>query len=253
MINRLRPWWKLVAFGLVLIWHFLWLMLDIFFAGKKHHRGIYIRRSFCRSALKIFNLSVDLKGNPDRSSGLIISNHRSMLDPLVEMSFLNVYILSKAEVSDYPLIGRGAKETGVFFVHRHIDSSRKAALQSIQKLLVAGKPVLIYPEGTTQGTHLTADFRKGTFEVAFNNNVPVIPIMIEYPGPEYYWTDDPLMTYYKKIFSKPGKHKVIVRIGDEIYADSADALMNKTKETIDQMMVEARETRNSPKGLKLKS
>lgn len=243
MFDRLRPWWKLIGFALVLIFHFVWLMLDTLFAGKKHHRGIYIRKRFCKSALKVFNIDLQLTGNPKRSSGLFISNHRSMFDPLIELSFLDVYILSKAEVGDYPLIGKGARETGVFFVDRESDNSRKAALQSIEKLLVEGKPILIYPEGTTYAANLTSDFRKGAFEVAFNHKVPVFPIMIEYPGPEYYWTDDSLMEYFKKIFSKRGKHRVMVEIGDEIFAETKEDLVIKTKSAIDQMILNARETK----------
>ena len=134
-----------------------------------------------------------------------------------------------------------------FFVDRLSDNSRKAALQSIEKLLASGKPILVYPEGTTNGQNLTADFRKGAFEVAYNLNVPVTPIMIEYPGPEYYWTDDTLMEYFKKIFSKRGKHRVVVEIGNEIFAESKEALVTKTKEAIDQMIIKTRISRNTPK------
>ena len=240
-MNRIRPWLKITGFVLVLVWYFMRLIVGSLWAGKKNHkRGFRIRRKFCNAALKVFNINVDVYGSVDQPNGLFISNHRSMIDPLVELSLFDVYILSKSDVADYPLIGKGAKETGVFFVDRDNDQSRKAALQSIEKLLVAGKPTLVYPEGTTHSAELTSDFRKGAFEVAFNNQIPVVPLMIEYPDPSYYWTDLGLMEYFRHIFSRPGSHKVIVKIGNVITADSKEELMNKTKAAIDAMIVEAR-------------
>ncbi|HUR30443.1 MAG TPA: lysophospholipid acyltransferase family protein, partial [Saprospiraceae bacterium] len=193
MIGRIRLWLKLIGFVVVLVWHFIWLMLASALSRDKSKKLFYIRRSFCKAALGVFNIKLEVIGNPILPGGLIISNHRSLLDPLVELSILDVYILSKAEVGSYPMIGKGAKETGVFFVDRNSDQSRKSALLAIEQLLTTGLPVLIYPEGTTKGSDLTGEFRKGSFEIAFNNHIPVIPVMIEYPNSSYYWTDSTLM------------------------------------------------------------
>lgn len=227
---------KLVVFAFVLIWHFLVLTVLGLFRGRDVEKGFRIRRNFCKSALKVFNIRVKFKGNASNLSGLYISNHRTMLDPLVELSIFDAYILSKAEVGDYPLIGKGAKETGVFFVDRTSDNSRKAALDAIDKLLSAGKPVLIYPEGTTHAAELTSDFRKGAFEVAFKKNVSVVPIMIEYDDPTYYWTDEPLMGYFKRIISQPVQHIAYVEMGTPVQASSAEELLIKTKAAIDEMI-----------------
>lgn len=235
-MKTLRFWLKLIAFALVLVWHFLVLSIAGLFRGKNVEKGFSIRRGFCKAALNIFNIKVHFKGNATNLKGLYISNHRTMLDPLVELSIFDVYILSKAEVGDYPLIGKGAKETGVFFVDRNSDNSRKAALDAIDKLLSAGKPVLIYPEGTTHAAELTSDFRKGAFDVAFRRNIPVTPIMIEYDDPSYYWTDEPLMGYFKRIFSETGDHNAYVVTGEPLSANSAEELLNKTKASIDDMI-----------------
>jgi lyso-ornithine lipid O-acyltransferase len=235
-MKTVRFYFKLFVFALTLIWHFLILTVLGLFRGKDVEKGFRIRRQFCRSALSIFNIRVQFKGNASKLSGLYISNHRTMLDPLVELSIFDVYILSKAEVGDYPLIGKGAKETGVFFVDRNSDNSRKAALDAIDKLLGSGKPVLIYPEGTTHAAELTSDFRKGAFEVAFRKNIQVVPIMIEYDDESYYWTDEPLMGYFKRIISKQGHHNVYVEMGSPVSATTAEELLLKTKASIDEMI-----------------
>lgn len=243
MIKSIRPWWKLTKFAFVLVGYFIWLMIVLWISGKNQKRGFRVRRNFCKAALRTFKVRVHASGKPHNGGCLYISNHRSMIDPIVELSLLDTFILSKADVNTYPLLGKGARETGVFFVERESDNSRKAALQSIEKILKSGESVLIYPEGTTNGKDLTDDFRKGAFEVAFNNNLPVVPIMIEYPDASYYWTDKPLMDYFKDIFSMPGSHNVQVQIGDPVHADTKEELVIKTRATIDEMILNARHTR----------
>jgi 1-acyl-sn-glycerol-3-phosphate acyltransferase len=237
MIGALRFWFKLFAFAVVLIWHFIRLMISVYLGGKHPERGLRIRRDFCRSALSVLKIKVHRHNIHDHKGCLLISNHRSMLDPLVELAYINCYILSKSEVADYPLIGRGAKETGVLFVNRDEAGSRKAALQAIGKHLVDGDSILIYPEGTTQAARLTSEFRRGAFEVAFQNSIPVIPIMIAYPDDSYSWTDGSLMDYIKRVLSRPGTLHVRIQMGEPLAAENADKLMSVTRESIDQMIL----------------
>ena len=99
MFDRLKPWFVLIAFAASLIFHFIWVTLFTLFTKRRHHYGFHIRRSFCRSALKAFGIKLSVKGEiPADPKGLFISNHRSLLDPLIELSFLDVYILSKSEL-----------------------------------------------------------------------------------------------------------------------------------------------------------
>ena len=239
-MSNFRSWSKLIIVAFILSGHFLWLLIVLFLSGKNKQRGFSIRRSFCRSATKALGIKVKLLGEEKKGPCLYISNHRSLLDPLIELGFIDTFILSKAEVKDYPLIGSGAQRTGVLFVERSSEESRKAAIQSIERLFIAGSPVLIYPEGTTNDADLTAEFRKGTFELASRLDIPVIPVMIEYSNATYYYTTGSLMDYFHRIFSKPAKHDVILQIGDPVLANDKEDLVVQTKKTIDQMIIEAR-------------
>lgn len=198
--------------------------------------GFRIRREFCRAVMRALGVRVALHGLPYRGACLYISNHRSMLDPLIELGYLDTYILSKAEVASYPLIGPGARATGVFFVERHKADSRKAALQSVEHLLKNGYQVLIYPEGTTHAVEYTSDFKPGTFEVAAKMKMPVVPVMIEYPDSSYYWTDGSLMQYFMNIFSARKTHHVQLEIGLPVFEERSDILLQKVQEDIIQMI-----------------
>lgn len=170
-----------------------------------------------------------------------------MLDPLIQLGHIDAFIVSKAEVGNYPVLGRGAKKTGIILVHRHDQTSRKYALEAIEEKLRAGYPVLIYPEGTTSGGDLTSEFRRGAIELARRLNIPIVPVMIEYPDHRYYWVDDPLLTYFKKILSSPHIHKVIGKVGTTMNSNSPDSLVEETRTAINTMILEARASTSSGK------
>lgn len=167
-----------------------------------------------------------------------------MLDPLIQLAFFDAFIVSKAEVGSYPILGRGAKETGIILVDRHDHSSRRAALDAIEERLIAGFQVLIYPEGTTYGGDLTGEFRKGAIEMAHQKGIPIIPVMMEYPDAGYYWTDGSLLAYFKRLFSTKGSHQVTGMVGVPMKNASPDTLVKDTRAAIEAMIMEVRSNRN---------
>ena len=163
-----------------------------------------------------------------------------MLDPLIQLGYIDAFIVSKAEVGNYPVLGRGAKETGIILVHRHDHNSRRAALDAVEEKLLSGYQVLIYPEATTHGGDLTGEFKKGAIEMAFRKGIPVVPVAIEYPGKDYYWTDGPLLAYFKRIFSSGSSHQVRGIIGFPVQCKSPDTIVEDTRALINQMIIDAR-------------
>lgn len=221
-----------------------WFLGQLLFAstikGKNTERGFRYRRKFCKSALSILNIHYQQDGHLHPGACLYVSNHRSMLDPLIQLGSIDAYIVSKAEVGNYPILGRGAKETGIILVHRHDLNSRRAALDAIEQKLLSGFQVLIYPEATTYGGDLTGDFKKGAIEMAFRIGIPIVPVAIEYPDQGYYWTDGPLLAYFKRIFSTGSSHQVSGIIGLPLQSKSPDTIVEDTRALIDKMIIEAR-------------
>lgn len=240
MISSIRPWLKIVCVVLVLTWYLSWLILLSIIFGKSKERGFRFRRTFCLSALKILGIDYNKQGNPYPGTCLYVSNHRSMLDPLIELSWIDTYILSKSEVGDYPLLGRGARETGVVFVDRENHQSRKIALATIDALLRSQCSVMIYPEGTTYCGNLTGEFRKGAIELAFDLSIPIVPVMIEYPDHSYYWSSEELLEYFIRLFRSPGRFIVKGKIGDPILVADRKEVVAKTRDEISKMILETR-------------
>ena len=236
----LRPWVKFSTVFIVMSWYLCQLLLVSTLVGKNIERGFRYRRKFCSTALSILGIKYVQNGNTFPGACLYVSNHRSMLDPLIQLAHMDAYIVSKAEVGSYPILGKGAKETGIILVHRHDHNSRKAALDAIETTLLSGYPVLIYPEGTTHGGDLIGDFRKGAIEMAYQRGIPIVPVMIEYPDASYYWTDGSLLAYFKRLFLSPTKHNVRGSIGNPMQKESPDSIVEDTRAHINAMILEAR-------------
>ncbi|MEP6645696.1 MAG: lysophospholipid acyltransferase family protein [Saprospiraceae bacterium] len=240
MLSSIRPWLKLLCVVVVLAYYLCRLLLLSAIRGKSEKSSFRFRKKFCRAALRILGIQYQKNGIPFPGVCLYVSNHRSMLDPLIELSWLDTYILSKAEVGNYPLLGKGAKETGVVFVDRENNKSRKAALTAIENLLKSNCPVMIYPEGTTNSADLTSEFRRGAIELAFDLSIPIVPVMIEYPDSTYYWDHESLMTYFIRIFRASGNFTVKGKIGQPVFASDKKDIVGKIQSAINTMIQEAR-------------
>jgi 1-acyl-sn-glycerol-3-phosphate acyltransferase len=185
-------------------------------------------------------LEVISRSKPPEGVFLYISNHRSFIDPVVILNHIYALPLAKAEVSSYPLIGYGARMTGVLYVVRESVDSRLDARQAIANTLMEGWSVLVYPEGTTEISKTTGLFKKGSFEIASVINVPVVPVAIEFADPADHWKEKSLWRQYVGQF---GKRKSVCRIefGDPIYSEDPDELMHTTQDWIDTRLLSFRQ------------
>jgi 1-acyl-sn-glycerol-3-phosphate acyltransferase len=181
-------------------------------------RAFILRKYFLRYiAYPVMNLKVELIGKPTISPALYVSNHRSFADPIVICTYLDAFVIAKAEVAKYPIINKGAELTGVIYVKRDDKDSRSATRVAMVDTMKKGYNILVYPEGTVGTDKLTLDFKKGTFIEASNNDFPIIPIAIEYRDKVDMWTLSNFISQYFKQFSK-WRTEVKLHFGEPIIA-----------------------------------
>ncbi len=160
-----------------------------------------LRRKFSRAILKILNITVHLKGEiPELDGTLYVSNHKSMIDPIIFLAYESASPVAKAPIAKYPLLGKAAEDTGIIFVNRSSDKSRSDTRRAIEDSLEGGENVLIYPEGTISKEEKLLPFKKGSFEVAAAHGYPVCPVQLVYPDSSYYWTSGSLLNHFKTAF-----------------------------------------------------
>ena len=180
-------------------------------------RALKLRENYIRYVgIPILNIDIEKQGKPIDTPALYVSNHRSFIDPAVVCRDLRAFVLAKAEVAHYPIISKGAELTGVIWVNRNDKSSRSKARSQLIETIKSGYNILLYPEGTVGKDATTLPFKEGSFIEAAENNIPVVPIAIEYRSPKDLWVKEKFIPQYLHQFSK-WRTCVKVRFGEPIY------------------------------------
>jgi 1-acyl-sn-glycerol-3-phosphate acyltransferase len=133
-------------------------------------------------ALWIGGVQVCAEGVENIPPGVCIfaANHTSNVDPPVLVLAIprRVALLAKKEVFRFPIVGTALRLASIVPVDR---SDREAAVASVEKAVAclrAGVSYLIFPEGTRSPDGRLRPFKKGTFVMAIQAGVPVIPVSV---------------------------------------------------------------------------
>ncbi|MDO9594244.1 MAG: lysophospholipid acyltransferase family protein [Lutibacter sp.] len=239
---------RLLLFILVAVFFFcLLLVISVFYKSKerKLERGILLRRFAIRILHPILGSKITVYGKEPVDSGLIVSNHRSYFDPMVILKNNLASPVGKKEVESWPLIGSVTKTTGVIFVNREEKTSRTQTLKEVRLVLENGFSIFIAPEGTTHIKPTTIDFRPGSFVLAAELGVPVMPVAIDYKNMDDAWIgDDTFIPHFLKCFSK-WRTEIKVSYLEPIISSNAEELISVSKNQIDQELIRFRKDWNS--------
>lgn len=153
----------------------------------------------------LHGVQVRVAGTVPRGPVVLASNHMSYMDPLVICSVLPCAAVAKKEVGGWPLIGETLRTFGVMMVHRDDAHSGARVLRRALRVLAAGTPVLVFPEGTTSTGNDVLPLRRGMFGIARRAGVPVVPVALRYDWPEMAWVgDQSFVPHYVRATARPG-------------------------------------------------
>lgn len=104
--------------------------------------------------------------------------HRSYLDtPFVSvLSRRQLHYMGKEEVFKNPAVSRVIRAMGAFPVRR--GKGDREALRIATSLLVAGKPVVVFPEGTRRAGPVVREIHEGPAFLAVRSRAPIVPVGI---------------------------------------------------------------------------
>lgn len=195
-----------------------------------------MRRWVFRRVIWWLRIRIKVSGVPREGNYLYISNHQSYIDPIAVICQVLVMPVAKAEVAHWPLIGFGARATGILFVKREDKNSRADTRQAIRQALKDGWPILIYPEGTSTDQEKTLPFRPGAFQVAAEEGIGVVPIAIRYGRSADAWIGDD--TFIRHFFATFGHWStdVFLHFGEPIFESDPAILLEKTQNYIDAQL-----------------
>ncbi len=209
--------------------------------ANKYKYGLFSRKIWSRICLGILNFRVQVIGEiPKDRNYLFVGNHRSSLDPFVFLSHGAANPVSRGDVRNYPIVGKGAEITGIIFVDKESKSSRGATKEAIYQALKDGKSIMIYPEGKTGAQPLTATFQKGSYEQAAELGVPVVPFAVEYKSINDYWDHtDGMLLHYLKNLAKP-RTDIRISFGKPIEGDNSWTLLRQSQQWVNDEIVRLR-------------
>lgn len=111
---------------------------------------------------------------------LRVSNHVSWLDIVVLYACGSCRFIAKAEIANFPLVGRIAKNANTLFLNR---SSIKDAIrmsETVSKALTQGDCVAFFPEGTTSNGTGLLPLHASLFEGAIAAQCPVQGVVVRF-------------------------------------------------------------------------
>jgi 1-acyl-sn-glycerol-3-phosphate acyltransferase len=145
--------------------------------------------AFARTLLKplvdhLIKISVSgIENIPRRGPFVLVSNHRSDLDPVIIASVVPRYVawIADAFLFNIPFISNVLRQLGVIPISGQRREQLKAFRRS-REILNAGQPVGIFPEGHDSIVHGSGlklgRFHSGFAELAVKNHTPVLPVTV---------------------------------------------------------------------------
>jgi 1-acyl-sn-glycerol-3-phosphate acyltransferase len=143
---------------------------------------------------------------PTIGAYVIAPSHRSMLDIPVAGAITNrrIRFMGKAPLFRVPVLGAIFRALGGFPVER--DGSDRAPLRDSLRILQAGEPLVVYPEGTRQHGRQIAELQPGAAYLAAKAGVPIVPLGIA-------GTEEP---FRSRTGLLPGFGRIVVVVGEPI-------------------------------------
>jgi len=186
-VARLPPfhWWRTVfylipAISLYTIVLGTVSMLSSLFdsTGDFGHR---CARAWGWLVLKTTGVRVTVRGAErlDRSRSYVFaSNHQSIYDIPIAFASLPVQlrIIAKDSLGRFPFLGWHLRRTGHLLVDRR--NPGPGILKKMARLVSGARSLIVFPEGTRSQDGAVGRFKGGSFLIAIDAGLPVVPVSI---------------------------------------------------------------------------
>lgn len=132
--------------------------------------------------LRCLGVRVEVKGASELPQGPAVyaANHASVLDIPILFAHMPVdfRIIHKRSLFLIPVIGLYLKVCGHVAIDRARAFQARKSLDKAIRRMRGGLSVLVFPEGTRSTTDEVLPFKRGTFVLAIDAGVPVVPVSL---------------------------------------------------------------------------
>ena len=135
---------------------------------------------WCRAyvfLMPMWRLCVEGRENLPSGACVLTPNHQSFLDIVVLFClFYPFKWVARSELFRLPLFGWILRLGGYVSIQRGSSADAGRMLEDCGRLLEAGVPVLLFPEGTRSKSGVVGRFKAGAFLLSARHGVPIVPI-----------------------------------------------------------------------------
>ena len=154
----------------------------LLFLGQK--RSIYYASKFWSwPIIWLSGVKVEIEGLENVSldkNVIYAANHESSFDIPVMFASMPVplFYLAKEELKKIPIFGWYVNAVGMVFINRTNHSEAMASLKRAGEEIKSGKNIISFPEGTRPRDGKMKLFKRGSFVLALESNIDIVPVAI---------------------------------------------------------------------------
>ena len=179
-------WWRTVFYLIPLISIYTIVLGTLSIGSSLFERNgrfaHWCARAWSKLILVTTGVRVHLSGLDRLQAGrayVFVSNHQSIYDiPILFASLpFQVRIIAKESLGRFPFLGWHLRRTGHLLVDRRAPD-RRAILESWKALVAHGLSLIVFPEGTRSVDGRVGRFRAGSFLLALEAGLTIVPISV---------------------------------------------------------------------------
>lgn len=188
-----------------------------------------VRLAYSKVQLAALHIEINIENKeklPHEGQYLLLSNHRTVIDPLIievalEHTKLFGLWIAKKELYNSLFFGIFVRNAGSILIDRK-KSQMSGFFGDVKAGVQKGNSVFIFPEGTRNTTDkpVTA-FKEGSRLIALKNKLPILPVYIK---------DNAREILKEALYDNSQKRKITIVIGDIIDYREKTELESKYKE-----------------------
>jgi len=141
-------------------------------------------RIFLKMSPVIGEISIKNRHNLNHlKPAIYVSSHQSSIDFVLLGSIIKDFAtISNHPISDLPIFMKIPRLVGVYYMEKLNPNAAITVFNRLTKALQKGTNVFIFPEGTRNYSETLLQFQKGAFRLSVDNQVAIIPVIINGTG-----------------------------------------------------------------------
>ncbi|HCC51849.1 MAG TPA: 1-acyl-sn-glycerol-3-phosphate acyltransferase [Porphyromonadaceae bacterium] len=154
--------------------------------GGERFFSYYPGALWSRMACALSLCPVTVKGRENIKKGqsyIFVGNHQSAYDIFVIYGFLGAPIkwMMKKGLAKIPFVGHACRMAGFIFVDNSSARSAQKSVTEAEHKLKHGRSLIIFPEGARTSDGHLGRFKRGAYQIAVDQQLPIIPITLNGP------------------------------------------------------------------------